>query len=137
MRRLLFIAGALAVMSGSLQAQCLDYEPAVVSLSGTLVRQIFPGPPNYKSVAHGDAAERVWILRLRKPICVNVADHFDIHENGQKQVQLVLEPERYKRFRNLVGKQVTVMGTLFHAHTAHHHKKLLLTATKMRRGKLQ
>ena len=129
MIRLLLIAGTLTVLYGSAAARCLDYEPAVVVLSGTLVRQTFPGAPNYESVARGDSAEQIWILRLRKGICVNVADHFDIHEVGQKQIQLVLDPEFFKGFRYFVGKRVTVTGMLFHAFTGHHHKKLLLTTT--------
>ena len=134
MKRLLLIAATLTVLCAAAAAHCLDYEPSVVVLSGTLVRQTFPGPPNYESVARGDSAEQIWILRLRKGICVNVADHFDIHEAGQKQIQLVLEPEFYQRFRNFVGKGVTVTGTLFHAHTGHHYKKLLLTTTAIHGG---
>ena len=134
MRRLLLIAGALSVFSLNAAAQCLDYEPSVVALSGTIVRQTFPGPPNYESVARGDRPERVWILRLARPVCVNVADHFDVHEDGQKQLQLVLKPEFYKRFSHLVGKRVTATGTLFHAYTGHHHRKLLLTVAEIRGG---
>jgi hypothetical protein len=129
----LVIAGLLSAMSGPVRAQCLDYEPKVVNLSGTLVRQTFPGPPNYQSIARGDKAETFWILRLRKPVCVNVADHFDIHEEGQKQIQLVLEPKQYKQFRRLLGKRVTATGSLFHAHTAHHRKPLLFTTSEIRK----
>jgi Domain of unknown function (DUF4431) len=133
MRRLLLIAGALSVLTVNAASQCLDYEPSVVVLSGTIVRRTFPGPPNYESVAHGDSAELVWILRLTRPICVNVADHYDVHEDRQKELQLVLKPEFYKRFSHLVGNRVTARGTLFHAFTGHHHKKLLLTVAEIRK----
>jgi hypothetical protein len=98
-----------------------------------LVRRSFPGPPNYESIAQGDERERVWILRLGKPICVEVADHFDVHEEGQTQVQLVLEPEQYTKFRKLIGKKVTATGTLVHSFTGHHHRRLLLTTSGIRR----
>src|ERR1041384_7028204 len=120
MKRLLLIAATLTVLCAAAAAHCLDYEPSVVVLSGTIVRQTFPGPPNYESVARGDSAERIWILRLARPICLNVADRYDIHESGQKQLQLVLKPEFYKRFSHLVGKRVTATGTVFHAYTGHH-----------------
>jgi hypothetical protein len=134
MRRLLLIAGALIVFSVNAAAQCLDYEPSAVALSGTIVRQTFPGPPNYESVARGDTPERVWILRLARPVCVNVADHYDIHEVGIKQFQLVLKPEFYRRFSHLVGKSATATGTLYHAYNGHHYKKLLLIVTEIRKG---
>jgi len=132
-KRLLPVAGALVVLSASVCAQCLKYEPQTVTLSGTLVRQSFPGPPNYESIAKGDRRERVWILILRKPICVEVADHFDVHEEGQTQVQLVLEPRQYTNFRKFVGKKVTATGTLFHSFNGHHRKPLLLTTREIRR----
>lgn len=133
MMKLLLVAGALGVLSAPDCAQCLKYEPQSVTLSGTLVPQSFPGPPNYESTDKGDRRERVWILRLRKPICVEVADHFDVHEEGQTQVQLVLEPEQYTQCRKLIGKKVTATGTLFHSFNGHHHKRLLLTTREIRR----
>ena len=133
MRRLLLIIALLSTMSGAVAAQCLEYGPAIVNLSGTLVRQTFPGPPNYANIKRGDKPERYLILKLRKPICVEVADHFDIHEEGQTQIQLVLEPKQYKQFRKLIGQKVKATGQLFHAHTGHHHKPLLLTTNEIRK----
>ena|SRR5437763_16334425 len=134
MRRLLLIVGAFSALCGTVAAQCLDYEPAVVHLSGTISRRTFPGPPNFQSVARGDNLERVWLLRLTQPICVNVADHFDFHEDRQREIQLVLTPESYQRFRHFVWQRVTATGTLFHAFDGHHHRKLLLTVTEIRGG---
>ncbi len=133
MRRVVLIAGLLGMMASPVLARCLEYEPTGVSLSGTLVRQTFPGPPNYQSVARGDQPKRYWILRLIRPVCVDVADHFDIHEEGQRQIQLVVEPGQYKQFRKLLGQRVTATGKLFHAHTAHHYKPLLLTTSEIKK----
>ena len=41
-----------------------EYEPKVVTLSGTLLTRSYPGPPNYESVINGDRPERVWLIRL-------------------------------------------------------------------------
>ncbi len=33
---------------------CLPYEPAIVQVSGHLVRKVFPEPPNYDDIRAGD-----------------------------------------------------------------------------------
>jgi hypothetical protein len=116
-------------------AQCLEYEPREVRLSGVLIRQTYPGPPNYESIKHGDAAETIWVLRLNQAICVvaSSSDEIDVRESNQKEIQLVLEPDQYKEYRNLVRQRVIVTGKLFHSHTGHHHKRLLLTTTSIRK----
>jgi hypothetical protein len=47
---------------------CLSYEPSVVRLTGTIVRETFPGAPNYASVEQGDKPEVYWFLNLSRPI---------------------------------------------------------------------
>jgi hypothetical protein len=49
----------------------LSYEPAVATLSGTLVRKTLPGVPNYESVKKGDKPETSWFLDLLESACVN------------------------------------------------------------------
>ena len=134
MKRVAIIAGLLcagfwpAVAVG----QCLQYEPTVVNLSGTLARETHPGPPNYESIRRGDKPETIWILRLKKPICVLGRDDINIRENNQKELQLVLEPAQFKKYRRLMGQRVAVTGKLFHAHTGHHHKSLLISVGEIR-----
>lgn len=41
-------------------------------------------------------------------------------------MQLVLSQKEYDAFRPLLGKVVTVSGSLFAAHTGHHHAPLLM-----------
>lgn len=55
------------------QSLRLSYEPAIVTLSGTLVRKTFPGPPNYESVKKGDRPETSWFLDLQESVCVNTS----------------------------------------------------------------
>ena len=68
---------------------CLSYEPATVSLRGTIRRHTFPGPPTYQSVAGGDQPEQVWVLHLSQPICVSAGAEGDAQRNVS-DVQLVL-----------------------------------------------
>lgn len=113
------------LLSGPATAQCLEYEPKVVRLTGTLVRETHPGRPNYESIASGDEPETIWVLKLQDAICVGGAIEADSSESGQAEIQLVLEQAQYNKYRSLLGQNVTVRGNLFHGHTGHHHKRLL------------
>ncbi|PYV80179.1 MAG: hypothetical protein DMG93_19520 [Acidobacteria bacterium] len=111
-------------------AGCLSYDSTRVTLHGILTRMSFPVPAKYENVRTRDKAETYWFLKLEFPRCVNQdKSEPDLNpaQTNIKRVQLVLDPEMYKRYRNLVGKSVTVSGTLFGAHTAHHHTCVLLS----------
>lgn len=115
---------------------CKSYEPALVSLYGTLTRKIFAGPPNYQDIHRGDAAEAVWMIKLDSPICVN-QDKAEPDLNPSQQnvrvVQLVLKKEEIERANTLLGRKVVASGTLFGAHTGHHRTPVLLTVTYLDR----
>ena len=134
-KRMLIVTAFLcgAFLPGSVAAQCFEYEPKVVTLSGTLRRATYAGPPNYESIRRGDKPETIWVLRLSLPICVVATDDINVREGDQKEVQLILAAEQFKKYRKLIGQKVLGTGTLFHAHTGHHHKLLLLTLSEMRR----
>lgn len=130
------LAGAMSIAIASSESagrppggQCLLYEPEVVSLTGALRRETFPGPPNYESVAKGDEAETGLYLHLRHPVCTvgmgkDSPDRYTVE--GVKVVQLVLDSGGYQRLRARLDQEVTLRGTLFAAHTGHHHAPLLL-----------
>lgn len=98
------------------------------------MRKTYPGPPNYASVAHGDRPETYWFLSLSAPVCVD-EDKLDPLLNPAQEnirtVQLVLDPEMYKKYKTLVGKQTVATGTLFGEHTGHHHTPVLLTVSSL------
>ena len=114
--------------------KCFSYEPSPVSLTGTLVRKTFPGPPNYENIRKRDKPETAWLLELDRPACVD-EDKTDPDLNPAQaevhQAQLVLMPEQYRSYKTLVGHKVTAIGTLFGAHTAHHHTPVLLTVRNL------
>jgi hypothetical protein len=118
-------------------AGCRSYEPAVVTLHGSLIRKTFPGPPNYSDIHKGDTAETYFLLNLDSPICLN-ADRSDpdLHpsQKNVRTVQLVFEDGMYERVKPLLGKKVVASGSLFAAHTGHHHTPALLTVTKLERA---
>ena len=116
------------------QQNCLSYDPAVVALTGTVKKVTFPGPPNYESVTRGDRPESTWVLYLNHPACVMKNDLND-NEGQVLTMQLVFsDPNLVARYKPLLGKQVTVEGTLFHSQTGHHHTKVLITVKHIRRG---
>jgi hypothetical protein len=125
---ILFLALPPAVPAA---AQCLDYWPKVVRLSGRLVSEIHPGRPNYDSVTKGDEQVTIWVIRLNGAICVRGTNEIDVSEDGQTEIQLVLEQGQYNKYRGLLGQVVTVTGRLFHSHTGHHYKRLLLATDEI------
>ena len=102
---------------------CLNYEPDPVTLVGTVSRKRFLNVSEQKEI--------VWLLKLTKPICVNADEGSDFNVNRSRisEVQLVLEPEMFGRYRRLLGKKVKAAGTLFGEHTAHHFTPVLLDVT--------
>ena len=50
---------------------------AKATVSGELTVQIFAGPPNYESIAKGDAEEKALILELPRRLCANDGDFID------------------------------------------------------------
>ena len=112
--------------------QCVSYEPDAVVLKGTIKQHTFAGPPNYESVAKGDRSEQVWVLHLAEPICVSASADWE-KETNVSDLQLVFANGRKQYGKSLLGRRVAVNGTLFRAHTGHHHTKVLLTVSAIKR----
>ena len=87
------------------------------------------------SIRHGDQKETVLLLALAKPICTTGNDPagVDVPETGIRDLQLAVTKDGdLPIIRRLIGKKVTLTGTLFHGHTGHHRTKVLLDVTKVR-----
>lgn len=111
---------ACATLVGAWPKDLQDEEP--ISISGFLSTKIFPGLPNYESVAAGDRSEEAWLLTS------------ETVSPGSKEkteaYQLVFLSDFEKTFatlRRLLGKRVSVEGTIWIAHTGHHHTRFLIT----------
>ena len=126
----LFLIPLIAILnscSAIAQPTCLQPEPTVVSITGTLKRMTFPGRPNYESIKRGDEAETGFYMVLKIPICTTTGQSEDqLATHDVRLVQLVLDAHGYAHLRPMLNKQVTVDGHLFAAHTGHHHAPLLL-----------
>lgn len=123
------------ILSGASQAAghaCFAYEPAIVTLQGTITRHMEYGPPNFGEDPTRDAKEIYWFLNLDQPICVQgkKEDSPDMEgETNIRQLQ-ILYLHGYPRGRGWVGHKVSITGMLFHANSAYHHTKVLITANK-------
>ena len=112
--------------------RCLQYGPVVVDLTGKIVLRTFFGPPNYGEDPAGDRRETQGVLELDRPICV-VGDPSDNlnSESERDQRVVTLVPSQGMDLRRYANQRVTVSGTLFHAHTAHHSTRVLLTISRV------
>ncbi|AMB45482.1 hypothetical protein Y590_11235 [Methylobacterium sp. AMS5] len=119
-----------AAMAGAAAAPCYRYTERL-TFSGTLAIKTYPGPPNYESVAQGDRPETVLVLLLPKPVCIeaNKADASGLDEavSGVRAVQLAATR---KQLGVSSGQKVRVSGTVFAAHTGHHHTPIVMSEVK-------
>jgi hypothetical protein len=135
MWRILIVIGVLSAVPrlAPVAAPCLEYE--IVSLTGTLVRQTYPGPPDYESVTRGDEPQIIWVLLPDGRLCVVDSNPEYPREYNEREVQLVLGADQYMQYRNLLGKKVIATGKLLHG-GGRYQKRLVLTATEIRRARV-
>jgi Domain of unknown function (DUF4431) len=133
----LIVALLMALSADSAVAEpqpCLQFEPAVTTIVGKLIRKTLAGPPNYESIKAGDAPETYWFVAPARPLCVrgipgddrNRADVANV-----STVQLILLHDEYKTHTRLMGHSVKATGTLSTAITGHHHTPVVLEVTKL------
>ena len=112
------------------QLKTFFYEPEEVELRGILYEEVYPGPPEYTSVKMGDRPEKAVFLTLKEPINVELkknAEQEDIintPEKGVRELQVVFSDSRPSAHQ--IKQEVSLKGTLYHACTAHHHRRVLM-----------
>lgn len=100
-----------------------------VTLTGTLKRVVFPGPPNYESVEEGDEPEPYWVLFTKAPLTC-IKDSPDWGSNDQ--FQLIVRGDFYSKNQHYLNQQVSVTGEMFYAETGHHHTPVLIDVTAIK-----
>jgi hypothetical protein len=108
-------------------AACLSYEPASVTLSGKVEIADAYGPPGFGDNPAHDTKKRYPVLLLDSPICVTGDPKDELNsesEDDVKRVQLVFLDGKIRT--DLLHKEASITGTLFHAETGHHHTAVLI-----------
>lgn len=115
---------------------CLQYGPAVVSLTGTITKHMTYGPPNYGEDPAHDSQEIYWYLDLDNPICVDGAKDNSPEAQGEKDVREVqiVYSNGYPKGNDWINHRAIITGTLFHAISGHHHTKVLIEASKTKKA---
>ncbi len=115
----------MLLLSGASDAAntCLRYGDPTVSLKGKVVLHTFFGPPGYGENPKSDSREKQALLLLDEPICVD-ATRDEAAATNQREITLV--PLGNFGMSSFTGRRVTVAGSLFHAHTGHHHTQVLI-----------
>lgn len=133
---LLLLSLCLCPFAVAQAATCNQYEPADASLSGTLTRQVFPGPPGFEDVVTGDEPQVGFYLSLSEPLCMSGNENeSDIGvEDNETLVQLVLQATDYDNLRPYLDQPVVLKGTLFGAITGFHHTQVLMQQVQLVSG---
>jgi hypothetical protein len=102
---------------------CLALEPSVSELVGFVEERTFAGPPNYGE-SPTDSKETQLNLVLVIPTCVKPSEP---DKSWGPFTEITLVPIQTSSQSIPRNKRIKVVGTLFEAHTAHHHTPLLMT----------
>lgn len=117
--------------ASAVDGACLSYLPDVVKLTGVITEKTFPGKPNFESVERGDEPETSWYLTLTSPACIaeqKIEDHTLQAYADVREMRLVIEDRQtYDKYRPLLGRTVTVTGTLDEAVSMHSHTPVMLS----------
>jgi hypothetical protein len=131
------VALVLTAGAGLAARRTVTYGPKV-KLTGRLSAQVFPGPPNYESVKKGDAPERAYLLHLDAPVDVvgKAQNEFDQPQRNLRDFQLAPTSDAlFTSARRMVGRRVSVTGTLFGEHTGHHHTPVLISVERIQHAR--
>ena len=106
------LMGAVYLAQSAAFAACYNYDPAQVSLRGTLVYQLYSDPP-----ALGEPKQYGYFLQFPSPVCVSgdPATPGYAPEKGLREVQVSGTAQMFALLSGHVGQDVTVTGNLRHS----------------------
>jgi hypothetical protein len=110
------------------------YEPKKSMIEGELITAMHYGPPGYGENPETDKKVYPYILILDEPIEVigdKAIDPMQVDYSDVSEIQLAVGYDDYEKIDQLVGKIIKVEGSLFYAHTGHHHRDVLMHVDKL------
>jgi len=103
-----------------------------VELSGVLHFRVFPGPPNYDCVEDGDYPEGCWVLKLdersKDILAMSMSPGCDAKDD---EIAIEVDKQFEGALEQYANAQVTCLGNVHYAETAHHHIPLLLRSCRI------
>ena len=114
---------AISAVPAVAQNQCMKSGGGPYTLEGQL------GTGRFKDAA--GRSETALILTLAKPVCMTGDEEEDRVKCSNKVHVFSGDENVHKRLQGLTGKQITVSGEPFGAHTAHHHAPIVFNATNV------
>lgn len=115
-----FLILLCSAREGAAQAHCYTYESPGVELTGTLLRRVYPGPPNYESIKAGDRPDTLWVLRLDQSLCLNASQRFAA-TSQVREVQLLVNETNHRDMRRYLDRKTMFRGKLVGAELSRHH----------------
>lgn len=114
----------------AMAADCLPYEPAVVTITGNTEAEFGYGPPGFGEDPAQDAKEQYVLLTLDHPICVSGGESGSMDEDVSRiqSIQLVFGIHQHYD-PQLLGQRVSVSGQLFHRISGGHTDVMIEVAT--------
>ena len=113
-----FALGLIVVLNAPAAAACMNPKSKEEIAEGRLFIQRFK-----------DAAgrpEQMYILRMPTPACLDGKEP-DERVKSTRSLHIFASDEKiHRRIRQFVGKDIQVRGTVFSAHTAHHHAAIVM-----------
>ena len=126
-----FLVLFLALAASARAGQPLQYEPAVVEITGILSKG--------KAEHPNGSWFNILILKLDAPASIKgdgKADSFNEDEDHITEIQVYSGDEAIlKKMGQLAGKKAVLKGTLFHAQTAWHVRDLVMMVTEVKAAK--
>ncbi len=102
-----------------------------IQLEGMLTQRMFYGPPGFGETPAKDAREKVYLLKLERPVTMNPIDYpkaktcWDAFPHV-REVQLFIASENKMNAGRLVGKAVLANGTIRESDAPSEHTKVTM-----------
>lgn len=100
---------------------CPSCDGDEIEVSGVVIKETFPGPPNYENIEDGDRPETCWFIVLENSMCFAPDGDYLDKEVVIKKIQLVQRSHKF-----IEGKKYRIKGITFPEHSGHHHSAVLL-----------
>ena len=108
-------------------AKEVRYEPVEVRLRGAIHQEAHFGPPNFGENPDTDSKISIYVLTLPSPVDVKGDPTSELDSETVLNVREIQLIQNVSSQGQIVATECAdVTGKLFHAHSAHHYKDVLL-----------